>query len=83
MIKRRGRSQIGNLTSDHKLFESMGQMSSNWGVLYNVEKIFLRVIIYFHHIFKIDLIEKYMSIQTFGTTKVTILGLPFGSLGGK
>jgi hypothetical protein len=46
MIKRRGRSQIGNLTPDHKPLESMGQISFNWGVLYIIEKIFLRAILY-------------------------------------
>jgi hypothetical protein len=30
MIKRRGGSQIENLTPDHKPLESRGQMSSNW-----------------------------------------------------
>jgi hypothetical protein len=50
MIKRRGKSQIEYL--DHKPFESKGQTSSNWGVLYIVEKIFLGAIRYFPCIFK-------------------------------
>jgi hypothetical protein len=52
MIKRKGESQIGNLTLDHKSLESKGQMRSNWGVLYTIGKLFLRVIKYFSHIFK-------------------------------
>jgi hypothetical protein len=40
MIKRRGRSQIENLTFDHKSFERRGQMRSDWSVLYTVGKIF-------------------------------------------
>jgi hypothetical protein len=60
MIKRKGRSQIGNLTSDHKSLKSRDQMSSDWGVLYTVEKIFLRAIKYFPQVFKIILIlERY------------------------
>jgi hypothetical protein len=49
-------SQIENLIPDHKPLENRGQMSSNWGVIYNVEKIFLNDIKYYLHIFKIDLI---------------------------
>jgi hypothetical protein len=45
IIKRRGESQIG--TPDHKFLESRGQMRSDWGVLYTVGKIFLRVIKYY------------------------------------
>jgi hypothetical protein len=40
MIKRRGGSQIGHLMPDHKPLENMGQMSSNWGMLYTLEKYF-------------------------------------------
>jgi hypothetical protein len=47
MIKRRGRSQIENLTPNHKSLESRGQMKFDWNVLYTVEKIFSRVIRYF------------------------------------
>jgi hypothetical protein len=46
MIKRRGGSQIGNLTPDHKSFESRGQMRSDWGVFYTIEKMFLKAIRY-------------------------------------
>ncbi len=64
MIKRRVRKQIGNLTPDQignltfdrKPFENMGQMNSYWGLIYIVEKIFLKAIRYCHHIFKIDFI---------------------------
>jgi hypothetical protein len=40
MIKRRGESQIGNLNPNHKSLESMGQMKSDWSMLYTVAKIF-------------------------------------------
>ncbi len=56
MIKRKGKSQIQNLTPDHKPLESRGQMSSDQGVLYTIEKIFLRAIKYFPRIIKKDLI---------------------------
>jgi hypothetical protein len=46
MIKRRGGSQIENLTPDHKPFESRGQMRFDWSVLYNVGKILSRAIKY-------------------------------------
>jgi hypothetical protein len=52
MIKRRGGSQIGNLTIDHKSLESMGQMSSDWNMLYTVGKIFLRAIRFYLFILK-------------------------------
>jgi hypothetical protein len=44
--KKKGGSQIGNLTPDHKLFENRGQMKSNRSVLYTIEKIFSRAIRY-------------------------------------
>jgi hypothetical protein len=44
MIKRRGMSQIGNLTPDHNFLESRGQMRYDWNVLYTIEKIFSRAI---------------------------------------
>jgi hypothetical protein len=48
MIKRRGKSQIGNLTPDHKSLERRGQMRSDWGMLYTIEKNILRAIRYYH-----------------------------------
>jgi hypothetical protein len=60
MIKRRGASQIENLTPNHKPFESKNQMKLRLGMLYIVEKTFLRAIRYCPHILKKDLIlEKY------------------------
>jgi hypothetical protein len=56
MIKRRGAKQIGNLTLDHKSFESRGQMRFDWSVLYNVRKIFSKAIRYFPCIFDTNLI---------------------------
>jgi len=53
-------------------------------MLYVVGKIFLRVIRYCHCIFrKKTCFEKDMSIQSFGATRLPILGLPLGSLGEK
>jgi hypothetical protein len=58
MIKRKVMSQIGNLIVDHKSFKNRGQMSSDWGMLYIIKKIFLRAIRYFFCVLKIDLISK-------------------------
>jgi hypothetical protein len=58
MIKRRGGSQIGNLTSNYKSLESKGQMRSNWNMLYTIEKIFSKAIRYFLRILEIDFIWK-------------------------
>jgi hypothetical protein len=44
MIKRKGKSQIGNLTLNHKSLEKMGQMRFDWSVLYTIGKIFSRAI---------------------------------------
>jgi hypothetical protein len=44
MIKRRGGSQIENLILDHKPLEIKGQMSFDWSMLYNIEKIFSKAI---------------------------------------
>jgi hypothetical protein len=45
-------SQFENLTPGHKPFESKGQISSNWAVLYTIGKIFLRAIRYCPQVFK-------------------------------
>jgi hypothetical protein len=37
--KIKSRSQTGNLTFDHKLLESKGQMNFDWGVLYTIGNI--------------------------------------------
>ncbi len=50
LIKRKGRSQILNLTPNHKSRESMGQMRSDWSLLYTDGNIFSRAIRYFCHI---------------------------------
>jgi hypothetical protein len=76
MIKRKGMSQILNLTPDHKPLESRGQMSSNWGALYTVGKIFLRVIRYYPCIFKIDYIWKKYERPKFWETKNPNFGTP-------
>jgi hypothetical protein len=76
MIKRRGGSRIENLTSDHKSLKSKGQMSSDWGVLYIVEKIFSKSIRHSLAFSKNISFEKYMNVESFGTTKIPILGVP-------
>jgi hypothetical protein len=63
-----------------KSLESRGQMRFDWNMLYTGWKIFARAIRYFPRIFfKKPWFEKYMNIQSFGITKVPILGLPLGS----
>jgi hypothetical protein len=54
--QKKSNNQIGNLIPNHKPLESKGQMSSNWGILYIVGKIFLKAIKYYPRIFKINLI---------------------------
>jgi hypothetical protein len=44
--QKKGRSQILDLTPDHKPLENRGEMSSNWGVLYTIGKIILKIIMY-------------------------------------
>jgi len=80
MIKRKGGSQIGNLTLDHKPLENRGQMKSNRSVLYPIGKIFSRAIRYCLWTFKKDFIWERYECPKFGTTKVRVLGLPLGSL---
>jgi len=56
VIKKKGESQIGNLTPDHKSLESRGEMRFSWKVLYIVGKIFSRDIKYwFCTLKKLDL----------------------------
>jgi len=60
MIKIRGRSQIGNLTPDHKSLESRVQMRSHWNLVYTIGKIFSNATKYCSWIFEINLIwERY------------------------
>jgi hypothetical protein len=66
MIKRKGGSQIKNLTPDHKPFESRGQMNSDWGVLYTIGNIFLRAIKYCHQVFH----KKNFDLRNIWTSKV-------------
>jgi hypothetical protein len=46
ILKKKGGSQIGNLTLDHISLERRGQMRSNWSVLHTIGKIFSRAIRY-------------------------------------
>jgi hypothetical protein len=79
MNKRKGKSQIENLTPDHKPLECKGQMGFNWGMLCPFGKMFLRDISYCPRIFKAIYFEKNMSVQSFGTLRVPILGFPLGN----
>jgi hypothetical protein len=56
MIKRRGGSQIGNLTPDHKSIESRGKKKADCNMLYTFGKILSRAIRYCPCILKIYLI---------------------------
>jgi hypothetical protein len=74
MIKRKGRSQIDNLTFDHKSLEINGQMKSDWGMLYTSEK----------DIFKAYKILPLYFQKTNYLTKIwtsKVLGFPLGSPG--
>ncbi len=80
MIKRKGKSQIENLIFDYKFFERKVQMTFDWGMLYIIRKIFLKIISCYPFVLrKKTRFKKYMSVQSFGITKVPVLGLPFGS----
>jgi hypothetical protein len=46
MIKKKGKSQNGNLTLDHKSLEIRVKMRFDWKVLYTIGKIFSRTIRY-------------------------------------
>jgi len=71
MIKRKGVSQIENLTCDHKPLESKGQMGSDWGMLYTIGKIFLRAIRYFPCIYTWEN-DKYFLKRYKGDLKKTL-----------
>jgi len=83
MIKRRGGSEIRNLTPNHKSLESRGQMRFNWSVLYTIGNIFSRDIKYCPCIFKINLIWERYEHSMFWDNKVLVSGLPLRSPGKK
>jgi hypothetical protein len=56
MIKRKGGSQIENLTFDHKSLENRGQMRFDWSMLYTIGKIFSRAIRHYPHTIRKDFI---------------------------
>jgi hypothetical protein len=56
MIKRRGKSQIGNLTPNHKALESRGHMRFDSTIIFTLGKIFSRAIKYCIFILKTNLI---------------------------
>jgi hypothetical protein len=45
--QKKGKSQIGHLTFDHKSFKRKGQMKFDWGMLYIIGQIFSRAIKHF------------------------------------
>jgi hypothetical protein len=51
-------------------------MSSDWGMLYIVEKIILRAIKYFIRISQKNWFEKNMNVQNLGITRILVLRLP-------
>jgi len=83
MIKRKGNSQSGNLTPDHKSLENRGQTRSNWSVLYIVEKIFSRVIRYCLRTLKKDLILERYERPKFWDNKSPNFGAPTWEFWGK
>jgi hypothetical protein len=82
VIKKKGESK-GNLTLDHKSLENTSQMRYDWGVLYIIGKIFLRVIRYFPHIFKINLILERYEHPKFWNNKSPNFGTPTWESWGK
>jgi hypothetical protein len=71
------------LIPDHKSLERRGQMSSNCGVLYTVEKIFLRAIVYSPCIIKTDLIWEGYEHPKFLDNKSPNFGTPTWESWGK
>jgi hypothetical protein len=69
MIKRKGGSQIENLTPNHKSLESRGQMKSNWSILYTIANIFLKAIKYCPQTLKKYLIWKRYECPKFWNNK--------------
>jgi hypothetical protein len=58
-------------------------MISNWDVPYTIRKILLRAMKYYLRMIQKNCYEEDMNVQSFGTPKVPILGLPLGILGKK
>jgi hypothetical protein len=83
MIKRRGRSQIGNLTPDHKPLESRGQMKSDWSMLYTIGKIFSRAIRYCPHTLKKNYTSERYEHPNFWDNKSFSFGTPTWDSWGK
>jgi hypothetical protein len=83
MIKRKGRSQIGNLTPNHKSLESRGQMRSDWSVLYTIGKIFSSAIRHCPRIFKEKLIWERYERPNFWDNKSPSFGTPTWKSWGK
>jgi hypothetical protein len=58
-------NQIENLTPNHKPLKIRGQMSFDWGVLYTIEKNFLKAIKYYRCIF-----QNILDLRKIWTSKV-------------
>ncbi len=54
--QKKGQSQIGNLTLDHKSLDRSAKLRSNWSVLRSIGKIFSRAIRYCPHTLKLNFI---------------------------
>jgi hypothetical protein len=80
MIKRRGGSQIGNLTFNHKSLESKCQIRFDWGMLYTTGENLLEgyKILPSNSQNRFDL-RKNMNVQSFEIIRVIILELSLGS----
>ncbi len=83
MIKKWVQSQIGNFIPKHKSPLSKGQIIFDWGMQYTIENITFKTIRLCPCTLQICFFKEDMSIQSFETTIIPILGLPLGSLGKK
>jgi hypothetical protein len=75
MIKKWVQSQIGNFIPKHKSPLSKGQIIFDWGMQYTIENITFKTIRLCPCTLQICFFKEDMSIQSFETTRVPILGL--------
>jgi hypothetical protein len=76
MIRRRGKSQIENLTPHHKSFKRKGQMRFDWSLLYTVGKILSRATRYYVRTLKIDFLKERYKHPKFWDNKSPSFGTP-------
>jgi len=77
--QKKGRESNWKFDSRPQIPWKQGSMRSTWSVLYTVGKIFSRTIRYFPRTLIKTWFEKNMNVQSFGTIRIPILGLPLGS----